>query len=104
MDISRTEKANDFTIMCNHHLHNTALSLKAKGLLSLLLSLPDGRQYTTQELSAMCREDSTEVRETLNELECAGYIRRKKYGEDGQDREDVFTVYDRPPETKRTGG
>lgn len=63
MDISRIKKANDFTIMCNHHLHNTELSLKAKGLLQ-----------------------------------------RDKCDGNGKIRENFFTVYDRPPETKRTGG
>ena len=45
MAVFRVEKTKDFTIMCNHHLRNTALSLKAKGLLSLMLSLPEDWDY-----------------------------------------------------------
>lgn len=46
MAVFRVEKTKDFTIMCNHHLRNTELSLKAKGLLSLMLSLPEDWDYT----------------------------------------------------------
>lgn len=45
MAVFRVEKTKDFTIMCNHHLRNTELSLKAKGLLSLMLSLPEDWDY-----------------------------------------------------------
>ena len=48
MAVFRVEKTKDFTIMCNHHLRNTELSLKAKGLLSLMLSLPEDWDYTTK--------------------------------------------------------
>ena len=45
MAVFRVEKTKDFTIMCNHHLRNRKLSLKAKGLLSLMLSLPEDWDY-----------------------------------------------------------
>ena len=48
MAVFRVEKTKDFTIMCNHHLRNTELSLKAKGLISLMLSLPEDWDYTPQ--------------------------------------------------------
>ena len=51
MAVFRVEKTKDFTIMCNHHLRNTELSLKAKGLLSLMLSLPEDWDYTTKGLA-----------------------------------------------------
>lgn len=51
MAVFRIEKTRDYTVMSNHHLRNTALSLKAKGLLSLMLSLPEGWDYNTRLLS-----------------------------------------------------
>ena len=54
MAVFRVEKTKDFTIMSNHHLRNTELSLKAKGLLSLMLSLPEDWDYTTKGLAHIC--------------------------------------------------
>ena len=51
MAVFRIEKTRDYTVMANHHLRNTALSLKAKGLLSLMLSLPDDWEYSTKRLA-----------------------------------------------------
>lgn len=56
MAVFRIEKTRDYTVMANHHLRNTALSLKAKGLLSLMLSLSEDRDYTTKGLARICRE------------------------------------------------
>ena len=55
MAVFRVEKTRDYTVMANHHLRNTALSLKAKGLLSLMLSLPDDWDYTLKGLAKICR-------------------------------------------------
>lgn len=56
MAVFRVEKTKDFTVMSNHHLRNTELSLKAKGLLSLMLSLPEDWDYTTKGLAHICRD------------------------------------------------
>lgn len=56
MAVFRVEKTRDFTIMSNHHLRNTELSLKAKGLLSLMLSLPEDWDYTTKGLAHICKD------------------------------------------------
>ncbi len=56
MAVFRVEKTKDFTIMCNHHLRNRKLSLKAKGLLSLMLSLPEDWDYTTKGLAHICKD------------------------------------------------
>ena len=56
MAVFRIEKTRDYTVMANHHLRNTALSLKAKGLLSLMLSLPEDWDYTTKGLARICRD------------------------------------------------
>ena len=58
MAVFRIEKTRDYTVMANHHLRNTALSLKAKGLLSLMLSLPEDWDYTTKGLARICRDGS----------------------------------------------
>lgn len=55
MAVFRIEKTRDYTVMANHHLRNTKLSLKAKGLLSLMLSLPEDWDYTTKGLAKICK-------------------------------------------------
>ena len=56
MAVFRIDKTRDYTVMSNHHLRNTELSLKAKGLLSLMLSLPDNWDYTTKGLARICKD------------------------------------------------
>ena len=56
MAVFRVQKTQNYTIMSNHHLRNKALSLKAKGLLSLMLSLPEDWDYTTRGLASICKE------------------------------------------------
>lgn len=56
MAVFRIDKTRDYTVMSNHHLRNKALSLKAKGLLSLMLSLPDNWDYTTKGLAHICKD------------------------------------------------
>ena len=56
MAVFRIEKTRDYTVMSNHHLRNTELSLKAKGLLSLMLSLPEGWDYTMKGLAHICKD------------------------------------------------
>ena len=56
MAVFRVERTRDYTVMCNHHLKDSNLSLKAKGLLSMMLSLPDEWNYTTRGLAAICKE------------------------------------------------
>ena len=55
MAVFRVQKTQNYTIMSNHHLRNKALSLKAKGLLSLMLSLPEDWDYTTRGLASRNR-------------------------------------------------
>ena len=56
MAVFRIEKTRDYTVMSNHHLRNTDLSLKAKGLLSLMLSLPEDWDYTMKGLARICKD------------------------------------------------
>ena len=93
MAVFRVQKTQNYTIMSNHHLRNKALSLKAKGLLSLMLSLPEDWDYTTRGLASICKEGVDSVCATVRELEAAGYIiRRRIRDKNGQMRGMEYTV------------
>ena len=81
--------------MSNHHLRNHALSLKAKGLLSQMLSLPEDWDYTLQGLAQINKESIDAIREAVRELERAGYIERsRERDERGCLRGTVYTIYE----------
>ena len=69
MAVFRVERTRDYTVMSNHHLKNRSLSLKAKGLLSVMLSLPDEWDYTLRGLAAISKEGVDAIREAIRELE-----------------------------------
>ncbi|MDO5110953.1 MAG: helix-turn-helix domain-containing protein, partial [Clostridia bacterium] len=71
-------KTDNFTVMSNHHLNDNTLSLKAKGLLSIMLSLPDDWVYSVRGLATRCKEGVGSVNAALQELEEAGYLLRKQ--------------------------
>lgn len=97
MAVFRINKTCDYTVMSNHHLRNTALSLKAKGLLSLMLSLPDNWDYTTKGLAAICKDGIDSICSTVNELERHGYIiRERTRNEKGQLKEIEYTILEQP--------
>ena len=103
MAVFRVEKTRDYTVMANHHLRNTALSLKAKGLLSLMLSLPEDWDYTTRGLARICRDGVDSICATVKELEDAGYIIRERIrNSNGQLGSIEYTILEqpRPPEPK----
>ena len=100
MAVFRVEKTHDYTIMANHHLKNRALSLKAKGLLSIMLSLPETWNYTTRGLAAICREGVDSIGSTLRELERAGYIVRYRLRDErGRITDTEYVIYETPRET-----
>ena len=76
MAVIRVEKRKGYTIMSNYHLRDKNLPLKAKGLLSIMLSLPDEWHYNVRGLAAICKEGVTSISSTLRELEQWGYMRR----------------------------
>ena len=78
MAVFRVEKSKDYTVMSNYHLRDTSLSLKAKGLLSQMLSLPDNWDYTLTGLAQINLESKDAIRAAVNELEKAGYIQRRQ--------------------------
>ena len=97
MSVFRVEKNKGYTVMSNHHLRNHALSLKAKGLLSQMLSLPDDWDYTLQGLAQINKESIDAIREAVRELERAGYIERsRERDERGCLRGTVYTIYEQP--------
>ena len=97
MAVFRVQKTQNYTVMSNHHLRNKALSLKAKGLLSLMLSLPEDWDYTTRGLASICKEGVDSVCATVRELEAAGYIiRRRVRDKNGQMRGMEYTVLEEP--------
>lgn len=78
MAVIRVEKTSNYTVMSNHHLRNKNLSLKAKGLISLMLSLPPNWDYSVAGLAAICKEGMTSIRSTLKEMEENRYLVRKR--------------------------
>ena len=69
MAVFRVEKNRGYTVMSNHHLRNKDLSLKAKGLLSQMLSLPEDWDFTLKGLSLINREQIDAIRAAIRELE-----------------------------------
>ncbi len=83
MAVFRVEKTKDFTVMSNYHLRDKSLSLKAKGLLSQMLSLPEEWDYTLAGLACINKESKDAIRSAVNELEQAGYITRRQTTTEG---------------------
>ena len=104
MAVFRIEKTRDYTVMSNHHLRNTELSLKAKGLLSLMLSLPEGWDYTMKGLAHICKDGVDSISAGVRELEAHGYlIRERVRNANGQLGSIEYTILEqpRPPQPKQ---
>ena len=97
MAVFRVERNKGYTVMSNHHLRNKELSLKAKGLLSQMLSLPEDWDYTLAGLSFINREKIDAIREAVKELERAGYIvRSRERDEKGRLRGTDYVIFEQP--------
>ena len=97
MAVFRVERNKGYTVMSNHHLRNKELSLKAKGLLSQMLSLPEDWDYTLAGLSFINREKIDAIREAIKELERAGYIvRSRERDEKGRLRGTDYVIFEQP--------
>ena len=81
MPVFRVEKNCNYTTMCNYHLRDQGLSLKGKGLLSMLLSLPDTWNYSVRGLSSITPDGVDGVLTALKELERLGYLERNQQRE-----------------------
>lgn len=102
MAVFRIEKTRDYTVMSNHHLRNTQLSLKAKGLLSLMLSLPEDWDYTTKGLARICKDGVDSICSTVKELEEHGYvIRRRVRNSKGQMMTMEYVILEEPCKPER---
>ena len=97
MAVFRIERTRDYTVMSNHHLRDKALSLKSKGLLSMMLSLPEDWNYTTRGLAKICKEGVDAIGGALRELEGAGYIvRHQMRDRQGRISDTEYVIYEQP--------
>ena len=97
-------KTKNYTVMSNEHLKDNRLSLKAKGLLSVMLSLPDTWDYSINGLVAICKESETAVKSTLSELKSCGYlvVTKKMPNETGSGRiEYVYDIFEKAQTEKQ---
>ena len=97
MAIFRVEKNKNYTVMSNYHLKDRNLSLKSKGLLSVILSLPDDWNYTTRGLATICKEGVDCIGASLRELEAAGYLERNMLRDErGRIADTEYIIYEFP--------
>ena len=97
MAVFRVERTQNYTVMSNYHLRDKSLSLKAKGLLSLMLSLPETWDYTLSGLARISLEGKDAIRATVVELEKAGYIQRHQTtGKDGKFGSNEYIIREYP--------
>ena len=102
MAVFRIEKTRDYTVMSNYHLRDMSLSLKAKGLLSLMLSLPENWDYTINGLARICKDGIDSISGGIRELEEHGYlIRERVRGANGQLGAIEYTILEQPRPLER---
>ena len=97
--VFRVERNKNFTVMANYHLKDKRLSLKAKGLLSVMLSLPDDWNYNMKGLARLSKDGIDSVRSTVNELERYGYVTRRRIRTETDQLADTeYLVRECPPD------
>lgn len=97
MPVIRVNKTKDYTVMANYHFRDKNLSLKAKGLLSMMLSLPDGWGYSIEGLTKLSADGRDCVMATLKELEKFHYLKRSRVrNEAGKLGESIYDIYEQP--------
>ena len=97
MAVCRVEKTKNYTVMANYHLRDKRLSLKAVGLLSKMLSLPEEWDYTTRGLAAICKDGVDAIGAAIKELETCGYLVRHRLRDDrGRMRDTEYVIYESP--------
>lgn len=101
MSVMRVEKNSNYTVMANYHLRDKGISLKAKGLLSVMLSLPAEWDYTLAGLAHISKEGVDAIGTAVKELEYAGYVvRTRRRNEAGQLLDTDYTIYEFPQNKK----
>lgn len=98
MSIFRVEKTRNYTVMSNYHLREKDMSLKAKGLLSWMLSNDDCWDYSIAGIVSNCKENETAIKTTLIELENFGYLKRIKHFPDSNNSKIwyEYIIYEQP--------
>ena len=105
MAVMRVEKTGNYTVMANHHLRDSRLTLKAKGLLSVMLSLPAEWDFTLNGLAQISKEGVSAIRAAILELEECGYVIRARVRNDvGQLTDTEYTIYEFPQNENNTDG
>ena len=94
MAVFRTIKNDNYTVMANYHLQDKSLSLKAKGILSMMLSFPEGWHYSINGLMAFCKESKNSINRALKELEDAKYLERNCIKENGKILKWEYVIYE----------
>lgn len=103
MAVFRVIKTRDYTVMSNHHFRNKNLSIKAKGLLSTMLALPDDWDFTERGLTELSKDCRNGIRTALKELEDNGYlVRNRNRNELGRLTDTTYDVYEEPMSEKPT--
>ena len=99
MSVIRVHKTANFTVMSNYHFKEKKMSLKAKGMLSLMLSLPEDWDYTVAGLVTLSSDGKDSVNSALKELESFGYLsRRRMTNEKGQFAGMEYNIFEQPQE------
>ncbi len=104
MSMIRVNKTKEFTVMSNYHLKDKNLSLKAKGLLSVMLSLPEDWNCSISSLVAISKENETAIKNTLNELKETNYLVVTKLNPSQTESgrfEYIYEVFESPTTTKQ---
>jgi len=104
MDIVRVIKSKDYTTICNRIFKDKRLSLKAKGLLAMLLSLSDHWELSIKGLEAILKEGRTSIRSTMNELIENGYVERQQIRENNKFIGVDYIVFELPKSQNLTTG
>lgn len=107
MSVIRVEKTKNYTVMSNYHFKEKEMSLKAKGLLSLMLSLPDNWNYSISGLVAICKENETAIKSTLKELQEFDYVSIEKIMPDKTESgriEYVYNIFEKPKQEGKKQG
>lgn len=107
MSVIRVKKTKNYTVMSNYHFKEKDMSLKAKGLLSLMLSLPDNWDYSIAGLVAICKENETAIKSALKELQQFGYVKIDKIMPDKTESgriEYVYNIYEKPKQEGKKQG
>ena len=96
MSVIRVNKTKDYTVMSNYHFRDKRLSLKAKGLLSEMLSLPNNWDYTVMGLVSLNKESKSAIQSTLKELEDCGYLIRTRTQDQKGQFDYIYDIYENP--------